>query len=183
MPQPQLGSKAQSVQGAGAAGPGRFASLGAGRQHEEEDDSGDEEESPRGPRVVRETRILSQVHTVRRPVHQDQMRVLKRLVEGWMSGGAAEYRVQQQRWNELHEEQVEDVIDLWAKVARLEEVVRELEASSSESESAAPQGGLKRLAPIRGPRDGRDDSRPPSALSVGSKAELSARAGRETPDE
>lgn len=132
-------------------------------------------DSAREPTIVRETKIISKIHTVRRPVHADQMRAIKGLVEQFMRNGVSEYRMQQQHWTELYEEQVEDMIDLQKKMDALEEVVRKLEGSSSESESSAPPERPQR-------QDCTVRSRPASALSAGSKAKLSERSGQETPE-
>ena len=55
-------------------------------------------DSAREPTIVRETKIISKIHTVRRPVHADQMRAIKGLVEQFMRNGVSEYRMQQQHW-------------------------------------------------------------------------------------
>ena len=114
----------------------RFASVqtpakDSPETHQEEADGYDDYVfSDREPsKVVKETKIVNKVLTVRKSVNMDQYRVMKHLCHEFMTAGLSEYRSQQLHWNELYEEQVEDMIDLQKKMDELEETITKLKRS------------------------------------------------------
>ena len=53
------------------------------------------------PRIVKQTKIVNRIHTVRK-FDMDHFRVVKKMCEEFMAAGKEEYRKQQQNWNELY---------------------------------------------------------------------------------